>query len=118
MNLNLISLKVNDWEQMVKFYQHVVGLEPIVLEPEHQYGWLDAEGVRLSILGTKDLAPAENARLSLQFEVHDLIEEMRKLEEMGCVFFDKQLDTGEPYRMAQFRDPEGNAIAIYELLSQ
>ena len=118
MNLNLISLKVEDWNRMVTFYQEVIGLEPIVLEPEHRYGWLEAGTVRLSLMGKDGLAPAENSRLSLQFQVEDLLEAMKNLEMRGCVFFDKQLDTGEPYRMAQFHDPEGNAIAIYELLSQ
>ncbi len=116
MNLNLISLQVEDWDRMVTFYQEVIGLEPIVLEPDHRYGWLNAGGIMLSILEKKSLAPAENSRLSLQFQVEDLIETMKHLEAKGCVFFDKQLDTGEPYRMAQFRDPEGNRIAIYELI--
>ncbi len=91
-------------------------IKPLVLEPEHQYGWLDAGSLRLAIVGGSEPPSSENSRLSLQFEVKDLISEIAKLEHAGCLFFDKQLDTGEPYRMAQFRDPEGNPIALYELL--
>ncbi len=101
---------------MVTFYREVIGLEPIVLQPEHRYGWLDAGGIRLSIFQKDVLEPAEHSRISLQFEVEDLFGEMKKLEAKGCVFFDRQLNTDEGYRMAQFRDPEGNAIALYELL--
>lgn len=118
MQLNLISLKVDNWDLMVKFYQEVLGMKPIVLEHDHKYGWLDAGGVRLSIYEKKGLPQAENARLSLQFQVEDIEKEILRLKSLGCEFFDKQLNTGEAYRLASFRDPEGNPIAIYELAPQ
>lgn len=115
MELNLINLKVRDWDGMIKFYQDIIGLEPAYLEPEDKYGQLDAGNIRLTLSSSGELPAQSGSRLSLQFQVADLPVEIARLESLGCEFFDKQLDTGEAYRMAQFRDPEGNAIAIYEL---
>lgn len=115
MNLNLINLKVDDWGTMLAFYQDVLGMKPVVLEHDHKYGWLDAGSVRLSIYEKKDLPTAENERLSLQFEVQNIEDEVKRLEALGCHFTDKQLATGEAYKLATFTDPEGNPISIYEL---
>ena len=115
MELNLINLNVADWLQMVQWYQDVLGLIPISLQPEHRYGWLDAGSVRLGINGTHE--PSEpSGRLAIQFEVKNLGDEMARLGALGCEFFDVQNDEEDGYRMAQFRDPEGNAVAIYELV--
>lgn len=116
MELNLINLKVRDWDKMVRFYQEVMGLPPAYLEPEDKYGQLDAGNIRLSLSSGGELPVSGSSRLTIQFQVNDLLAEIIRLESLGCEFFDKQLDTGEAYRMAQFRDPEGNAIAIYELM--
>jgi len=113
LELNLINLKVRDWDGMLKFYQDIIGLEPAYLEPEDKYGQLDAGNIRLSLSVGGELPTG--SRLTIQFQVEDLLAEIARLESLGCEFFDKQLATGEAYRMAQFRDPEGNAIAIYEL---
>ncbi|HEX5316388.1 MAG TPA: VOC family protein, partial [Candidatus Kapabacteria bacterium] len=93
-------------------------LAPITLQPEHRYGWLDAGSVRLGINGTHRVGRASSPdnRLSIEFEVKSLSEEMTRLEALGCEFFDVQNDEEDGYRMARFRDPEGNAIGIYQLL--
>ena len=114
MELNLIDLHVSDWERMVKWYQDVLGLTPITLQPEHRYGWLDAGAVRLGINGTHEPAQSEG-RIGIEFEVKNMREEMARLEALGCEFFDVQNDEEDGYRMASFRDPEGNRISIYEL---
>ncbi|MFI5202654.1 MAG: VOC family protein [Candidatus Kapaibacterium sp.] len=116
MELNLINLNVSDWEGMVKWYQDVLGLTPLTLQPEHRYGWLDAGPVRLGINGTHE-AVEPSGRVAIQFEVKNLNEEMARLGALGCEFFDVQNDEEDGYRMASFRDPEGNAIAIYELMN-
>lgn len=119
MIISMINLKVENWDRMVKFYQNVIGLKPIVLEYEDKYGWLDAGGVKLSIYEKKSLPqPSDNARLSLQFQVENIEGEVNRLEELGCKFFSKQLNTGEAYRLASFHDPEGNPVSIYELITK
>ncbi len=115
MELNLIDLHVSDWETMVAWYENVLGLKPITLQPEHRYGWLDAGNVRIGINGTHPPGGAQG-RLTLSFEVEHLDDEMKRLGSLGCEFFDIQKDEEDGYRMAQFRDPEGNAITIYELM--
>lgn len=114
MELNLINLRVSDWEGMVKWYQEVLGLTPITLQPEHRYGWLDAGAVRLGINGTHTPGEASN-RLTIEFEVGSLKDELSRLESLGCEFFDIQNEEEDGYRMASFRDPEGNRVSIYQL---
>ncbi len=100
---------------MLEFYQDVLGLDPIYLEQDDQYGQVDAGAIRLSLHADGELPDPAGKNLQLQFEALDLPGKIEHLERLGVEFFDKQLDTGEAYRMAAFRDPEGNAIAIYEL---
>ncbi len=88
MELNLIDLHVADWEGMVKWYQDVLGLRPITLQPEHRYGWLDAGAVRLGINGTHQTGEA-NGRIGIEFEVKNMSEEMARLESVGCEFFER-----------------------------
>lgn len=119
MELNLINLNVSDWDGMVKWYQNVLGLKPITLQPEHRYGWLDAGAVRLGINGTHKPGEGEGegeGRIGIEFEVRNIQEEMKRLEGLGCEFFDIQNDEEDGYRMASFHDPEGNTISIYELI--
>jgi catechol 2,3-dioxygenase-like lactoylglutathione lyase family enzyme len=49
MHLNLINLKVQDWDRMVRWYQDVLGLTAVYLEPHDKYGHLHAGDIRLSL---------------------------------------------------------------------
>jgi predicted enzyme related to lactoylglutathione lyase len=112
-DLNLIKIEVRDWEGMVKFYQNVLGLTATALEPHHRYGWLRTGAITIALHGV-DSAKA-SSRVSLQFQVEDIQAGIAYLETKGCVFFDKQLTTGENYSIAYFKDPEQNVLAIYSM---
>jgi predicted enzyme related to lactoylglutathione lyase len=112
--LSIVTIDVSDWEGMVDFYQDVLGLNAIELEPEQRYGWLDAGTVVLAFRGVDDEQEGSGTSISLQFEVDDIEKAIEELEAAGAEFYDKQLDGGdEGYRIAHFYDPEGHALAIY-----
>lgn len=111
--LSIVCIDVHDWQKMVAFYQNVLEFEPVVLEPHHRYGWLQCGPALLALRGVDDLAVSPASRISLQFEVADIESSINALEEEGCVFYEKQLETEEGYKIAYFHDPEGNALAIY-----
>ena len=111
----LLQLEVINWEQMVAFYRDTLGFRPMVLEPEHRYGWLDAGTITLAIRGITSKAEGVTAKLSMQIEVNNLEDAIELLEERGCQFTSKQFETGEAYQVAHFHDPEGNPLAIYSI---
>ncbi len=111
--LDFVQIDVWDWERMAKFYQEILGLQPIFLEPEHRYGWLLAGPVKLALRGVSKKPEGSFSRTSLQFKVPDIDNAITQLEAKGCVFHDKQLSGTEGWKVAYFRDPEGNSIAVY-----
>jgi predicted enzyme related to lactoylglutathione lyase len=98
---------------MAKFYQDTLGLNPITLEPHHRYGWFDAGDIVIALQGSKSDEEVSKSTVTLQFEVDDIDESIALLEQRGCEFHDKQLETGEGYQVAHFCDPEGNEISVY-----
>ncbi len=111
--LSIVTVDVSDWEGMVDFYQDVLGLNAIELEPEHRYGWLDAGTVVLAFRGVDEEQEKSGTGISLQFEVDDIDTAIKELEAAGAEFYDKQLEGEEGYRIAYFYDPEGNSLAVY-----
>lgn len=112
MTLDLVEIDVLDWTKMAKFYQEVVGLEPLFLEPEHRYGWFKSGDFKVALRGIKNESEGPR-RGALIFLVDNLRKRISEFEAQGITFHDKQLDTGEDYEVAYFRDPEGNSIGLW-----
>jgi predicted enzyme related to lactoylglutathione lyase len=113
LSVSAVQIDAKDWDSMVGFYQDVLGFRARYLEPHHRYGWLSAGAIDLAIRGGH-AAGSSSPRISLLLEVADIVSTMATLTERGCHFHDVQLDTGEDYRIAYFRDPEGNTLAIFD----
>jgi predicted enzyme related to lactoylglutathione lyase len=110
----VLQLEVNDWPAMVTFYREVLGFALIFLEPDQQYGWLQAGPLKLALRGGATLGTGHGTRSTLLFRVADVQRTMADLESSGCHFYDQQLaPTGHSYQVAYFSDPEGNALAIF-----
>ncbi len=110
----LIQLDVRDWQTMVTFYQEVLGFEPIFLEPNDQYGWLQSGAIKLALRGGAPPLEGRGSRASLLFRVENVEQCREDLERAGCQFYDTQLQPGgHSYQVAYFSDPEGNALAIF-----
>jgi len=110
----VLQLEVNDWPVMAAFYREVLGFEPIFLEPDQQYGWLQAGPLKVALRGGASPGGGHGARSTLLFRVADVRRTMAALESSGCHFHDQQLaPTGHSYQVAYFSDPEGNALAIF-----
>lgn len=110
----LIQLDVSDWQTMLTFYQEVLGFEPIFLDSDQQYGWLQAGPIKVSLRGGATPLEGRGAHISLLFRVGNVERTIEDLERSGCHFYDKQLEpTGHSYQVAYFSDPEGNALAIF-----
>jgi catechol-2,3-dioxygenase len=112
--LEVLQLEVNDWPTMVAFYHEVLGFEPLFLEPDQQYGWLQAGPLKVALRGGATRGEGLGTRSTLLFRVADVRRTMADLERSGCHFYDQQLTpTGHSYQVAYFSDPEGNALAIF-----
>jgi predicted enzyme related to lactoylglutathione lyase len=112
--LSIVSLEVNDWPSMIVFYRDVLGFQAIELDPEHEYGWLNAGPITLAFRGGKQAPAAPGTRVSLQFEVNRVEDAVQTLERTGCRFYDTKINPGDSYKVAYFYDPEGNALAVFE----
>jgi predicted enzyme related to lactoylglutathione lyase len=109
-----IQLDVSDWQTMATFYQEVLGFEPIVLEPDDHYGWLQSGPIKLALRGCATPREGQGSRFSLLFRVENVEQGIANLERAGCQFYDTQLaPAGHSYQVAYFSDPEGNALAIF-----
>jgi catechol-2,3-dioxygenase len=110
----LIQLDVSDWQTMATFYQEVLGFEPIFLEPNDHYGWLQSGPIKLALRGGAPPLEGRGSRVSLLLRVENMEQCMADLERAGCQFYDTQLQPeGHSYQVAYFSDPEGNALAIF-----
>ncbi len=110
---DILQIDVQDWSRMIAFYQETFGFAPLFLDAEHRYGWLQAGPITLALRGVEHFPEVENLRTALLFRVEHIDSMIGELEQRGCAFYDKQLQTGETYQIAYFRDPEGNSLAIY-----
>jgi predicted enzyme related to lactoylglutathione lyase len=109
-----IHVSVTDVDRSVAFYRDVLGIPFLFRVPGQPMAFFDCEGVRL-YLGAPE-SEDFRSRVVLYFTVDDVDEAYASLTQRGVRFIDAphvvaRMDDVE-LRMAFFRDPDGNHLAI------
>jgi predicted enzyme related to lactoylglutathione lyase len=109
-----IHVSVTDVDRSVAFYRDVLGIPFLFRVPGQPMAFFDCEGVRL-YLGAPE-SEDFRSRVVLYFTVDDVDEAYASLTQRGVQFIDAphvvaRMDDVE-LRMAFFRDPDGNHLAI------
>ena len=105
-----------DMDAAVAFYRDVVGL---TLSRRDGDNWAEFEAgpVRFALHGSVEGHPVQPGGATAVFEVTDLDEARRALEERGVVFGHAAEIAGYA-RFASFGDPDANTIQIIEYASR
>jgi predicted enzyme related to lactoylglutathione lyase len=109
-----IHVSVTDVDRSVAFYRDVLGIPFLFRVPGQPMAFFDCDGVRL-YLGAPE-SEDFRSRVVLYFTVDDVDEAHASLTQRGIEFIDAphvvaRMDDVE-LRMAFFRDPDGNHLAI------
>jgi predicted enzyme related to lactoylglutathione lyase len=115
--VDFVSLPTEDLERSIAFYADVLGLERSKV-----WGKNDAEALGAEFeTGTVTLAlvvggrlgiPFQENRVPLAFQVEDVEAARAELESKGVEFSGDIIDSGVCF-MANFRDPDGNALMLH-----
>lgn len=112
------SIQVKDIKQSIAFYQDVLGFK--LLYHIEELGWceLATEVLRVNVGLSQVENPAMLSGTKLTFGVKD-IDAARKLLESKKVRFDgPTVEIPGMVKLATFFDPTGNALMLYQSLSQ
>jgi len=110
MDLNQVTVPCTDYEASVRFYK-ALGMRQIVDSPPRYARFETAGGATLSIHQTD--AAAAGSGVVIYFEVDDVDETVKRLEENGILFEAPPLDQAWLWREAYLSDPAGNRLCIY-----
>jgi catechol 2,3-dioxygenase-like lactoylglutathione lyase family enzyme len=109
-----IHVSVSDVDRAVAFYRDVLGMPFLFRVPGQPMAFFDCDGVRL-YLGAPE-SEDFRSRVVLYFTVDDVDEGYDALKQRGVEFVDAphvvaRMEDIE-LRMAFFRDPDGNNLAL------
>jgi catechol 2,3-dioxygenase-like lactoylglutathione lyase family enzyme len=117
LDLFMTVVRVADWPTTVRWYVEKLGLEPVLLDPAHEFAFLAAGSGRVGFKGMKDPRSVyDRTRVRLVFEVPDVGRERDRLTDQGVKVsapFDNQ---AEGYREIRLHDPEGNSLTLFTWL--
>ncbi len=103
-----ISYPVSDLDRAVKFYQKVLGKEPLF----HRDDWVefDLDGQRLAL--QKSSSPAR-AGATVYFLAQPIEGFVFRLKELDAIL-DGNIEIHSYGKLARFQDPDGNILGLYE----
>ena len=109
---DFVSVPVTDLERSTAWYRDTLGLEQTGTGPWPEFRL--GENVFLYLLDPTNVGRTfEGPHTStIALRVPDVAEAKRQLEEAGVAFDGDVFDTGACH-MAQFRDPDGNALMLH-----
>ena len=112
MGLDHVYYWTRDMDRAVAFYRDVLGL---TLSRRDGDNWaeFDAGPVRFAVHGVVEGHPVQPGGGTAVFEVADVDEARRVLEERG-VRFGHSAEVADYARYATFQDPDGNTIQVIE----
>lgn len=119
LDLFMTVVRVADWPTVVQWYVEKLGLEPVLLDPTHEFAFLAAGSGRVGLKGVKGpLAVYERTRVRLVFEVPDVGRERDRLIEQGVRVSAPVDNREEGYREIRLHDPEGNSLTLFTWLDR
>ena len=111
-HISQVALNVDDLEAAVAFYRDTLGI-PLIAQAGPRLAFFDCDGVRLMLSGNPGTAAAG---CTLYFKVPDIDQRYAELQGRGVAFdgAPQVIHSADDYelRMAFFRDPAGNLLAI------
>ena len=111
-HMSQVALHVDDLDAAIAFYRDILGV-PFIAQAGPQLAFFDCDGVRLML---ESSAGGDGARCTLYFEVPALDRRYTELQRRGVVFDGppQVIHSATDYelRMAFFRDPAGNQLAL------
>ena len=106
------ALAVDDLDAAVAFYRDTLGV-PFIAQPSAHLAFFDCAGVRLMLSSG---AGTSGAGCTLYFKVPDIDRRCAELRDLGVTFDGppQVIHSAADYelRMAFFRDPAGNMLAL------
>jgi len=110
--IGTLMLAVADLPRAVAFYRDVLGV-PVRFATE-EFAFLDGGAVMLGLRRDAKLGtPGENLRSEVVFEVEDVDAAYAALAARGVEFKHAVRQASGDRYVADFRDPDGNAISIF-----
>lgn len=117
--LQMIQLRVSNFERSLAWYRDVLGLTVLLRQPEEGFALLDLGGVRLALKRRMTIA-AEPVPTSegpmLMFAVADVAAAVAHLVALGTSVIKPLEASLEGYRRAIVADPDGHPIALFDFL--
>jgi catechol 2,3-dioxygenase-like lactoylglutathione lyase family enzyme len=116
-------LPVKDMERARRFYEGKLGFRPEGPKPDGRFDYRCASGAIIALFPKEGGTKADHTALS--FEVRDIREGIRTLEQAGVVFEDYDLPGLKTVdhicvlgseKAAWFKDTEGNYLCLHEEL--
>jgi predicted enzyme related to lactoylglutathione lyase len=103
-----ISYPVKNLDRAVKFYQKVLGKEPLF----HREDWAEFElgGQRLAL---KKSSSKSGIGATVYFLAHPIEGFILRIKELDAVL-DGNIEIHSYGKLARFRDPDGNILGLYE----
>ena len=111
MNLNQITVPVNDVEKSIEFYEKL-GLKLIVKSLPHYARFKCPEGNSTFSLHEARNLPKESS-IWVYFEVQDLDKYVMQLIDKGIKFEEMPIDKSWLWRESRLKDLDNNQIIIY-----
>lgn len=110
MKLDVVELRVKDWQKMLDFWKNQLGLSVVAREEDHNFVLLGGDNG--AMIGLFEAIEANQQKFVPYFKVGDL-------EVMVADLKSKSIDIGEIQethwgRQAKVVDPEGNEFYIYQ----
>jgi len=124
-DLNHVSLVVSDFEACRRFYNGVLGMDEVKTPFRHRVIWLRKGGAEIHCIHAEEAAqqpgdaganptPERDAARArhLAFEVEDMDETMRTLQEHGVEIVIGPRDRGDGVSQMYCFDPDGHLVEL------
>lgn len=114
--VGIVTLRVNNWNQMLAYYRDKVGLKPRMVAEDVQYAMFDTGTVRFAIEGPAKPAFAKQpgkGALMTNFKVEDIKGTLSDLKKNGVKVL-TDIKQGPNYDYVVIEDPEGNEQIVYQ----
>jgi predicted enzyme related to lactoylglutathione lyase len=109
--LYCVELRTTNWHALVEWYREVLGLRVLVRIVDDGYALLEAGENRIALIA-RDVAGEATRRISLAFEVADVVATCARLKAAGATITHPDRDP-EGLREANTTDPDGNRIRLF-----
>ena len=108
--LFMVEVRVADWARTSRWYVDVLGLRPVLDDPEGRFLLLEAGSGRVAL--KEGQGTGDRGAVRLIFRVEDVDSERTRLVGLG-VEVGEASESAEGYREVRLADPEGTPIRLF-----